>query len=72
MFMTCIYVRLLNEGTEVFRPVDAEEVAGGLFKLLSIPDYDSSVEEWEFQPGDIVSAERRIGQNDDFLLAVKA
>ena len=69
--MTRIYVRLLNEGTEVFRPADAQEAEDGLFKLLSPPDYDSIDEEWEFQPGVMVRVERRKDRSGDFLIAVK-
>ncbi len=49
-----IYVRLLNEGTEVFRPVLAKKLAGGRYKIIKKDYYDPEDEEWEFPPGSIV------------------
>jgi hypothetical protein len=50
-----VYVRLLDEGTEVSRPVNAELVGPGLFRLLGpVPNG----EVWEFQPGEIVRCRR--------------
>ena len=52
-----IYVALLQEGTEVWRPVSALSLGGNLFRLLGpIPDGEM----WEYQPGDDVIGERRI------------
>jgi len=42
-----VYVRLLNEGTAVFRPTEALELGGGLFKLVATSDYDPEDEQWE-------------------------
>lgn len=33
---------------------NALSLGGGLYKILPTPTYDSSVEKWEFVPGDIV------------------
>jgi hypothetical protein len=55
---TVIYVRLLNEGTEVSRPTEAVAVGAGLFKILATPDYDPEDEKWEFPPGSIVRRRR--------------
>ena len=53
-----IYVRLLDEGTEVSRPVKAESVGPGLFRLLgSVPEGEL----WQFQPGEIVRYRLRKG-----------
>jgi hypothetical protein len=46
-----VYVRLLNEGTEVWRPVPSERIADGLYRLSGTRTDD---EEWEFEPGSIV------------------
>lgn len=35
-----LYVRLLNEGNEVFRPTRALDLGDGNFKLLPQTDYD--------------------------------
>lgn len=54
--MQTIYVRLLDEGTEVFRPTEAKPLSDGCFKLLSTEDYDPDDENWEFPPGSVVRA----------------
>ena len=43
-----IYMPLLNEGTTVFRPIEANKLAGDIFLVLGPVPED---EEWEFQPG---------------------
>lgn len=64
-----IYVRLLNEGTEVFRPVSATQVALNVFKLDNEYSYDSGDEEWEFLPGSQVCVEERILEGNHVLIA---
>ena len=66
-----VYVRLLNEGTDVFRPTQAIEIGKGLFELMAAPHYDSEGEEWEFLPGAIVCIEIRHGASGNFPLAIK-
>ncbi len=48
-----IYVKLLNEGVDVWRPVVAENVADAIsFLILPSPtNVVPSGEEWEFKPG---------------------
>lgn len=46
-----IYVKLLDEGTIVYRPVKALRLDNDLFKILDSPLAD---EIWEFQFNDIV------------------
>ena len=46
-----IYMQLLDEGTDVWRPVQAETLAGGLFRVLGPVPQD---EKWAFSPGAIV------------------
>jgi hypothetical protein len=64
-----VYVRLLNEGTEVFRPTRALDMGCGLFKILATPDYDPEDEEWEFLPNATVRIEMHRGHESDFPLA---
>jgi hypothetical protein len=71
MNIITLYVRLLDEGTDVTRPTQAEELTGGYFRVLSSPDYDPEDEHWEFPPGSIVRAESRELRDDEFLLAVE-
>ena len=54
-----IYIRLLDEGTDVFRPTAAEPVEGGLFRVLPTPNYDPEDEVWEFPPGSVVRCETK-------------
>lgn len=46
-----IYVRLLNEGTEVWRPTMGRPVSPGTFEVLATSDFETASEEWEFAPG---------------------
>jgi hypothetical protein len=66
-----IYVRLLEEGTDVSRPTQALDLGNGLFKLEATWDYDPEAETWEFVPGSEVSGEVRSSESGQFLLAVK-
>ena len=51
-----IYVALLDEGVDVWRPVQAERLSGNAYRILSQP-YDRSIESWQFEPGDVVLCE---------------
>ena len=51
-----IYVALLDEAVPVWRPVDAECLPGGEYRLTG-PIPESEV--WEFQPGDVVRCRPR-------------
>jgi hypothetical protein len=51
-----IYIALLNEGTDVWRPVTAEPLDGRLCRLLGpMPDD----EQWAFLPGAVVVCEQQ-------------
>jgi hypothetical protein len=67
-----IYVRLIDEGTDVSRPTEALDLGNGLLELLPTPDYDSEDETWEFRPGAVVRCEKRQGGSGEYLLAVRA
>ena len=67
-----IYIRLLDEGTEVFRPTEALDLGDGLFRVLPTADYDSEDETWEFPPGSVVRSKRRRDNSGEYLLAVRA
>jgi hypothetical protein len=49
--MDTIYVRLMGEGTEVYRPVSAQLVSSSIFVLGGQDTYNPDDEEWEFLPG---------------------
>lgn len=59
MMSDTIYVRLLGEGTEVFRPVPAERLADSVYVIDPSVRYDVANEEWEFPPGSKVRVEER-------------
>jgi hypothetical protein len=46
-----VYVELLNEGTPCWRPVLAEHLGEGRFKLIGTPTSD---EAWRFRAPDVV------------------
>ncbi len=49
-----IYVALLNEGTDCWRPVTAERVSEDQFRIADSQPED---EEWEFKPGHVVQCQ---------------
>ena len=50
-FMETIYVRLLGEGTDVYRPVPADRICASVFVVGGETIRDPENEEWEFLPG---------------------
>ena len=66
-----IFVRLLEEGTEVFRPTNATNLGNGLFKILPTPNYDAKDELWEFPPGSVVRGENRLDDSGEYFVAIK-
>ena len=66
---TTIYVRLLDEGTDVWRPVDAEMIAENIYRLVGRQEGD---ENWEFDTGCRVRVEERSFTDHQALVAVMA
>jgi hypothetical protein len=64
-----IYIPLLDEGTTVCRPVAAERLSGGLFRIVAeMPDD----EVWAFRTGQMVSTEERLLESGEkTLVAVR-
>ena len=54
--MTTIYITLLDEGTDVWRPVRAEQVTGDLYRLAEKPPQH---DRWPFGIGDVVRCKDR-------------
>ncbi len=68
-----VYVRLLGEGTFVFRPAPAEFLEPDKARLMAPPGYDPEDEDWEFKPGSIVRVElRQLGGVDAFVAVARA
>lgn len=61
-----IYVRLLEEGTDVWRPVQALRIGSSTYEITRQPIPSDEI--WSFQPGDVVVTEPR--QADSRLVAV--
>ena len=57
-----IYVYLLDEGTDVWRPVQAEKLSENTFRIVS-QNNDPENEKWQFSTGDIVKCEEKILSN---------
>jgi hypothetical protein len=63
-----VYVELLDEGVDVWRPVSAKEVRPGRYLLEgSVPER----ERWAFAPGSIVECEVRNLSEGEALVAVR-
>ena len=56
-----IYIQLLNEGTDCYRPVRAVKLGNieNAYKILEDNIYDREDEEWEFEPGTNVYVEEK-------------
>lgn len=65
--MTTIFMPLLNEGVDVWRPVDATHVSSDTYRIEgAIPDH----EDWAFAPGSVVRCERKMLSRGERLTAV--
>lgn len=51
-----IFMKLLDEGIDVWRPVRAEHLHDDIYSIAEQP-YDREIERWEFEPGDEVVCE---------------
>jgi hypothetical protein len=62
-----IFVKLLGEAVDVWRPVQARHIAGNTYEI-SDQKYDRDSEIWEFAPGDTVDCEM-VDASDGSILA---
>ena len=60
----------MHEGTEVFRPTEAEVLQDDFFKVLPTANYDTDEECWEFVPGSVVRCICRNQEGEEILIAV--
>jgi hypothetical protein len=65
-----IYVRLLDEGTEVYRPVAAVRIAPAIYLISAETPYDTETESWEFAPGSRVLVVEKTLSEAKVLVAV--
>jgi len=65
-----VYVRLLGEGTVVYRSAPVAMVGEDSGRLLRPEDYDDEDEDWEFKPGSVVRLEIRSLEGKSVLVAI--
>lgn len=63
-----VYVRLVDEGVDVWRPAQAQALGEGIYRLASstVPE----TETWEFPPGALVAGEMKELSEGVVLVAV--
>lgn len=67
-----IFIRLLEEGIDVWRPAQAlRQETQNHFRVLEPSDYDPSDEKWEFPPDSVVVCEQRSVDGEDVLVAIE-
>ena len=66
-----IYVQLLEEGTQVYRPVPVLPIEDEVYQLQGHELYDPEDELWEFTPGTLVKAELKYLVEGPVLVAVE-
>ena len=66
-----IYVQLLNEGTQVWRPMWAEKLEENIYRVKTSVDYGQIDEELEFKPNEIVICEKRELSEGNHLVAMR-
>lgn len=66
-----IYVYLFDEGTDVWRPVEAVHVSDDRYRITGT-NSDPDDEHWEFQTGEVVRCELRDLSGGKCLVAVGA
>ena len=62
--MKTIYMPLINEGTKVYRPVEAKKRIDGNFEIVS-ENINPEDEEWEYSKGDVVRCEIKELENQE-------
>lgn len=66
-----VFVRLLDEGTDVWRPARADRLPDGSYRLLPPEGYDPEDEKWEFAPGSTVVCELQTKGGQEVLVATR-
>lgn len=69
--MATIYVYLLNEGTDAWRPIEAEPLGDDRYRIISV-NPDPEDEHWQFRTGDIVRCAERLLSGGQALVAYVA
>ncbi len=64
-----IYLELLDEGTPTWRPVEAELIADGVYRIVS-KNHDPEDEQWQFPTGSFVRCELRQLSGSKCIVAI--
>jgi hypothetical protein len=65
-----IYVALLDEGIDVWRPVEAQMLSPDTYLIVD-QDYDPRTERWEFEPGTAVRCRKENRHGRQILVATE-
>jgi hypothetical protein len=65
-----IYVALLDEGIDVWRPVEAQKLSPDTYLIVD-QDYDRAIERWEFEPGTVVRCRKERRDGREILVATE-
>ena len=65
-----VYVELLDEGTQCWRPTSAVKVSGNVF-VLTNENHDPDTEKWSVLPGSLITIEQQQTTNGSFGVAIK-
>jgi hypothetical protein len=66
-----IYVALLDEGIDVWRPVEAQKLSRDRYLIVD-QAYDPGIERWEFEPGSVVRCRKEKRDGRSILVATEA
>ena len=68
-----IFIKILNEDIDVWRPVKAAQIAQYIFKITDTTNFESELDEiLEFKQGDIVKCKEKDGDFYAFELYEKS
>jgi hypothetical protein len=69
--VTTVFVKLLDEGVDVWRPVEATPLGDGRYRLVQPDEYDPATESWEFAPGSVVECETLLISGSPTIVATR-
>lgn len=70
MTQKTIYIRLLNEGTDVWRPVSATKIDNNIYRIEMTDQHEFEEENWEFEPNTLVYCEKKVLMDKECLIAL--
>lgn len=65
-----IYVLITNKAFDVLRPMWADKVEDGVYKIKTFANYNPTEEELQFKPGDLVLCNRQKKSEGQILVAI--